>query len=148
MIINVEPMPTFWCSDISKLSLGLQSGKDGLVKGIRTPDGFRFEAEVRVKTGRDGNPDFAGPLVHGRPSERFLYLSWGRPTTSGELEMFRRLKVYLSPVSRRGWSSEGISAELIASGTVVATVSGAGPDGTPHCGTAPIRWTGERRGDA
>ena len=58
-----------------------------------------FELTVDVATGRDGRPDFRGPFVHGRPGERFLYLSWGEVGTAGRFEMFRRAKLHLSAIS-------------------------------------------------
>lgn len=139
--IDVAPMPTIWCTDTAALSLGLQSGRDQIVRGEKTNESVRFEVEIGVKRGRDGSPDFTGPLVHGRPGERFLYLSWGHVTPEQEHDMFRRLKLYLTPVSRSGWSSSGISWQQVERGSsVAAAVSGRGPDGTPQCGTAPVHW--------
>ena len=133
-------MPIVGCTDPAALSLGLQSGRDDFVRGTETTDGVRFDVVVGIKRGRDGAPDFKGPLVHGRPSERFLYLSWGEATAEIEHAMFRRLKLYLSPVSRKGWSSPGVSWAQVNQGSVTTSVSGQGPDGTPHCGTAALLW--------
>lgn len=138
--INLGPMPTTWCTDLAALSLGLQSGRDDIVRGTETSDGVRFDVVVGIKQGRDGAPDFKGPLVHGRPGERFLYLSWGEVTAHSEHDAFRRLKVYLSPVSRKGWSSPGVSWEQVHQGSITTSISGRGHDGTPHCGTAPAFW--------
>jgi hypothetical protein len=132
-------MPTA-CTDPATLSLGLQSGHDDIVRGTETADGVRFDVVVGIKRGRDGAPDFKGPLVHGRPGDRFLYLSWGEVTAQSEHEMFRRLKLYLSPVSRKGWSSAGVSWEQVEQGSIRTSVSGQGSDGTPHCGTARVLW--------
>ena len=88
--IDVGPMPAVWCTDPAALSLGLQSGRDDIVRGTALEDGIRFEVSIGVKQGRDGDPDFTGPLVHGRPGERFLYLSWGHVTAHSEHDMFRR----------------------------------------------------------
>jgi len=140
--IDLAPMPTVWCSGVGNLSVGLQSGKSDIVRGIPTEGGVRFDVEVRVKVGKDGGPDFGGPLVHGRVGDRFLYLSWGEVTAKSDHQMFRRLKLYLSPVARKGWSSPGIAWEQIERGEpLVVSVSGAdGCDGSPSCGTVPIRW--------
>lgn len=137
--IDLGPMPTA-CTDPATLSLGLQSGHDDIVRGTETADGVRFDVVVGIKRGRDGAPDFKGPLVHGRPGDRFLYLSWGEVTAQSEHEMFRRLKLYLSPVSRKGWSSAGVSWEQVEQGSIRTSVSGQGSDGTPHCGTARVLW--------
>lgn len=141
LVIDVGPMPNVWCGDPAALSLAVQSGRDGLVHGVETEQGVRFEIEVGVKKARDGAPDFRGPLVHGRRGERFVYLSWGHVTADDEHVMFRRLKLYLSAVSRKGWSSPGIGWAAIERGDPVhVSVSGRGADGTPHCGSAPVRW--------
>lgn len=138
--IDVGPMPAVWCTDPAALSLGLQSGRDDIVRGTALEDGIRFEVSVGVKQGRAGDPDFAGPLVYGRPGGRFLCLSWGHVTADSEHDMFRRLKLYLSPVSRKEWSSPGVTWAHVKRGSITASVSGSGPDGTPHCGTAEVRW--------
>jgi hypothetical protein len=133
-------MPDLWTTRPGALSVGLQSGSDEIVRGTETLDGVHFDIVVGVKTGRDGAPDFTGPFVHGRPGERFLYLSWGAVTPDRRHETFRRLKLYLSPVSRAGWSSPGVSWDQINRGTLTTTVSGRGPDGTPHCATSALVW--------
>jgi hypothetical protein len=138
--IDIGPMPTVWCTDPSALSLGLQSGREDIVRGTALEGGMRFDVVVGVKRGRGGEPDFTGPLVHGRPGDRFLYLSWGRVAADNEHDMFRRLKLHLSPVSRKDWSSPGVTREQVGRGSVTASVSGSGPDGTPHCGMAEVRW--------
>ncbi len=133
-------MPETWCSDPGALSVGLQSGRSDIVRGERTDDGLYFSVDVVVKTGPDGEPDFAGPLVHGKRGDRFLYVSWGTVTATDDHAMFRRLKLYLSPVSRRDWSSPGVSWAQIEAGVAGTHISGRGTDGTPHCGSAPIHW--------
>lgn len=140
--VVLNGMPTVWCSDPSELSVCLQSGRDGLEDGAVLPDGRLFEVEIGVKEGRDGRPDFRGPLVHGRVGERFLYISWLEPLESGGRRMFRRLKLYLSPVSRKNWSSDGIGWDLVrAPGPVGCEVAGRDVHGGPACGTAELAWS-------
>ena len=45
--------------------------------GIRKTNGdFVFECDARVRpTARTDSPNFLGDFVHGKPDERFLYLS-------------------------------------------------------------------------
>lgn len=139
--LTLDPLPTTWCVDPETLSVGLQSGRDGVVRGDRVGTGFTFEAVVGVKEGPHGAPDFTGPLVHGRRGDRFLYVTWGTPTAPGGHEMFRRLKLHLTPVTRKDWSAPGVSWEQIHAGRpLLATVSGACPDGTPNCGTGRALW--------
>lgn len=129
------------------LVVGLQSGKVGLEPGDPDGDDVVFRVRLGVKAGRDGRPDFTGPLVHGRPGERFLYLSWGvvRP---GHHAMFRRLKLYLGPLVRAGWEQSGIGWDLVQGGSVAVDVSAVLPDGTPACGTAPAPWRSDADGPA
>jgi hypothetical protein len=54
-----------------------------------------FDVDIDLRTGRDGEPDPSGPFVHGRPGERFVYLSWGDVAPDGSFEMFRRIKLWL-----------------------------------------------------
>jgi hypothetical protein len=58
-----------------------------------------FELTVDVTTAAGGGIDFRGPYVHGRPGQRFLYLSWGELTPSGQFAMFRRAKLHLSALA-------------------------------------------------
>lgn len=139
--LDVTTMPSVWGNEAAALSLGLQSGRDHIIRGTERESGVRFNVEVGVKEGRDGNPDFTGPVVHGRPGVRFLYLSWGYVTDDSEHEMFRRLKLYLSPVTRKDWSAPGVTWAQVRRGSITASVPGADPAGTPHCGTAQVRWT-------
>jgi hypothetical protein len=56
---------------------GLQDNKQAIVAGAPRPDGaLVFDFSVRVKPGKDGGPDFAGPFVSGKVGDRFVYLSW------------------------------------------------------------------------
>lgn len=74
--------------------VGVQRRKD--VVDIVPGDASRavFELDIELRRGRDGRPDPGGPFVHGRPGERFVYLSWGT-VHDGSFEMFRRLKLWL-----------------------------------------------------
>jgi hypothetical protein len=55
---------------------------------------WSFEVAVREV---DGLLDVGGPLVHGRPGARFLYLSWGA-VDGGAFAMFRRAKLLFGDV--------------------------------------------------
>ena len=135
----LSPMP-----EIPGLSVGLQSGRDDLVSGRDVPDGLAFDVTIDVKRSDDGSPDFRGPLVHGPKGERFLYVTWGH-LADGRHEMFRRLKLYLSPLERAQWSQPGLTWDDIGSGEVELRISGMGTDGTPACGTCPALWRTLRR---
>lgn len=134
--IHLTSVPS-WCE--APLSVGLQRGRDELLRGDSRADGWTFVGAVRVKPGPDGEPDFAGPLVHGRRRDRFVYVSWG-VDRDGSHDMFRRLKLYLGPLKRAAFSQPGISWALIEGGAVELFTPGRGPDGSPACGTARADW--------
>ncbi len=94
-----QRLPGLRCGGRTGVHVGVQRGREvvALVPGDVTA--AVFELTVGVVTGRDGRPDFRGPFVHGRPGERFLYLSWGEVGTAGRFEMFRRAKLHLSALS-------------------------------------------------
>ena len=136
--LRLAPLPTVWCSDPAGLSVGLQSGRDDILRGRKSDDGIEFEIQIAAKPAPDGIPDFFGPLVHGTRGNRFLYVSWGTSEHTDH-DMFRRLKLYLGPLSRKSFSQSGISWKMIEKGSPIRLeVSGCGPDGTPHCGTARV----------
>ena len=61
------------------LIFGLQDKSGGLLSGIPVVDGrLRFEVELSVRQRADGELDFAGSHVHGKPGGRFMYLGWKR----------------------------------------------------------------------
>jgi hypothetical protein len=129
---------------IDGLSVGLQAGRDDVIRGTEGPDELAFDVTIDVKRAADGSPDFRGPLVHGPKGERFLYVTWGR-LQDGRHEMFRRLKLYLSPLERAHWSQPGLTWDDIGGGEVELRISGKGIDGTPACGTSPAPWRPVRR---
>jgi hypothetical protein len=140
LTIELSPLPNVWRTDPAALSVGLQSGKSGIVRGARTTDRVRWTVEIPVRASKTGALDFGGPLVHGKPGERFLYVSWGA-TEKTDHDMFRRLKLYLGPLTRAGWSQLGITWDMVRGRTPLhVDVTGRGSDGTPHCGTAPAHW--------
>ena len=49
---------------------------------------------TNTPTGRD----FGGAYVHGRPGDRFLYLSWGLGESADEFTMFARAKLPLGQI--------------------------------------------------
>ena len=81
-----------------RVHVGVQRGKEVVDLVRADADEAVWEFEVDVRPGRDGNPDFFGPHVHGRPGKRFLYLSWGSVGDDGSFEMFRRAKLWLAQI--------------------------------------------------
>ena len=114
---------------------GLQKGSGNVHEILQIQqsagEDLKYTFTVKVKTGKDGQPDFAGPFVQGPTGERFVYLNIG--TSAGQLgsPWTRRLKVPL-----RGITSDMVQ-QLAANASAVlqTTVPGKGKDGTPSCAT-------------
>ena len=137
--VVVTPMPEGWSPD-SPIQATLQLGRDQYVEGELGHDAVAFQIEVEAQHGAE-DPDFFGKLVHGKRGERFLYVSWAaHPEDGGTPHRFRRLKLYLSPVVRKGWSSDGISWTQVREGRASVAVSGRDAEGGPACGTAATTW--------
>jgi hypothetical protein len=65
-----------------------------------------WELDLEVRNGR-----FAGPFVHGRGDERFVYLSWGE-RRDGEHVMFRRAKLQLGHLDPAELDGRTVEAHL------------------------------------
>lgn len=97
----------------------------------------RWEINVEV-VDRGGSFDFRGPDVHGKPGERFVYLTWGEVGSVSHFEMFRRAKVMLNRVA------VDLVESARSSGTLAATIDLTGDDGGPRCARLDppaITWT-------
>jgi hypothetical protein len=86
----------------------------------------RWDLEIDVVE-RDGGRDFRGRAVHGRPGERFIYLTWGEVGSDGEFEMFRRAKLMLDRIDA------GIVEAALDTVGLLARVDLTGDDGGPRC---------------
>ena len=83
-----------------------------------------FEFSVKVKAGKDGAPDFAGPIVQGSTGERFFYIDIGTYAGQTNTQWSRRLKVPLCDIS---WDM--IDSQKV----LIARIPGTGKDGAPSC---------------
>lgn len=132
-------------------NFGLQDNSDAahwtLHAGTRKANGdFVFECDVRVRpNARTASPNFLGDFVHGKPDERFLYLSWrpkgcglGQPASSPTC-WTRRMKIHLRTIT---WPQ--IEEATQSKRVLEATVEGTGKDGGPSCASVPLLgggWT-------
>lgn len=137
--------------DQHRANFGLQDNSTAahwmLHVGIRKANGdFVFECDARVRSNaRTGDPNFLGDFVHGKPDERFLYLSW-RPKDCrlaqpgmASPSWTRRMKIHL-----RGITWQQIEEATQAGGVLEASVQGTGKDGGPSCASVPLLgggWT-------
>jgi len=96
-----------------------------LVQKQRSAGGdLQFEFTVKVKPGKDRQPNFTGEFVQGPVGDRFVYINIG--TFAGQLntQWSRRLKIPLG----------GISWEMLRAGKVIAAnVPGTSKNGEPTC---------------
>ncbi len=93
--------------------VGVQQGRDVVNRVPGDAATASWELELAVVTGRDGNPDLRGPWVHGKPGDRFLYLSWGECDALGHFDSFRRAKLMLGTIDA------ALVHEAVAGGSVI-----------------------------
>lgn len=115
------------------VDIGVQEGHGNDYQTVQTQSftnrDLRFEFPVRVKEGKDGQPNFLGPFAQGPASGRFIYLDIG--TYAGQIGTHwgRRLKIPLA----------GITWPMVEEATDVRVIEicvpGTGRDGGPTCGT-------------
>lgn len=102
-------------------------------------DSMTFDAAIDIAV-RPAGLDLRGPWVHGRPGDRFLYLSWGHEV-DGAFVMFRRAKLMLGvldPADLAAARSEHV---------LTARLSLVDERGGPACAAVrppAIRWSLER----
>ena len=114
------------------VALQVRRDPEGAVPGDG-PRG-RWEIDVRVVDG-----DIRGPAVHGRPGERFLYLTWGDVDADGGWQMFRRAKLMLGQIE-----PDLVRRAVDEGRSLVVVVSLTDERGGPRCArvTPPaLRWT-------
>lgn len=76
--------------------VGVQRGTEVVDLVPADADSAEWSFEVAFAPGPP--PAFRGPYVHGRGTERFLYLNWGAAVPGGGHHMFRRAKLRLDGI--------------------------------------------------
>ena len=93
-----ERLPGRVWDEHENVHIGVQRGDE--VVQVQPADGpsvkFTFGIVLRELDG--GGLDFRSPFVHGKPGDRFFYLSWGDVATDGSFSMFSRIKLMLAAV--------------------------------------------------
>ena len=132
------------------VDFGLQKGRGSKYEVVQKQRSagkdLEFEFSVRVKTDKDGAPDFSGPFVQGPRGDRYFYIDIGTYAGQANTCWSRRLKVPLSC----------ITSDLIDSNsTLTADIPGVGKNGEPNCAYVwmkeldrPWQWQGASRKDA
>lgn len=77
--------------------VGVQRGQQVVDLVVGDATGAEWSLGVTIKH-VDGGLDFAGPFVHGRRGDRFIYLSWG-VVNGAEFQIFRRAKLHFADVT-------------------------------------------------
>jgi hypothetical protein len=122
------------------VDFGLQKGSGDPYETVQTQRSstgdLRFEFSVRVREGKDGQPNFLGPFTQGPAQQRFVYIDIGTCAGQTNTVWSRRLKIPLY----------GITWDLIKKGKTLEThVPGTGKDGGPTCATVKpfAGWKGK-----
>lgn len=120
--LNPPDLPEY-----SPVKFGMQDKSQDLLPGQSRADGvFVFECSIKVKGSPHAQPpDFAGPYVHGRIQQRFLYLSLG--SRQGDVwHWIRRIKIPLSGVTWEHLESVASTSDILEA-AVDGTRSGSVP---------------------
>jgi hypothetical protein len=117
--------------DGSAVRFGLQDNKEEIHEGALREDGkYAFDFDLRVAETEDESapPVFLGPFAFGKPSDRFVYLSWQRTDAPGYAN---RVKARLADID---WPLLRETQE--SGGRLEADLSGRKAGG----GKVPVRW--------
>ena len=121
--------------------VGVQCRQEPVVLVPGDADAATFDFTVDILPAAAGGWDYRGPYVHGKPGERFLYLTWGDHPPGGGFAMFRRAKLHLSPLDA------GLIERAATPGhRLVARLALTDARGGPRCASVrppDLTWTAE-----
>ena len=116
------------------VDFGVQEGHGNDYKTVQkqrfTKQNLRFEFPIRVKEGKNGEPNFLGSFAQGPANKRFIYLDIGTYAGQTDAPWSRRLKIPLAGIT---WPM--IEEASDGSFLIETRVPGTGRDGGPTCGT-------------
>jgi len=121
--IHGHHLPGTTCCGHTAVAVGVQRGRDVVDDHPADADTAVWAFDVTDVRDRSGAADVRGPFVHGRPGDRFLYLSWSGVGPDGRRTMFRRAKIMLGPAL----------LAIAAGATLVAELALTMSDGTSLC---------------
>ncbi len=128
-----EPLPPKECGELTEIEIGIQKGEASCPPTRQSTERAEFEISVRVRRDpKTGGPNFLGEWAHGKPGERFLYLTW-TACQGGLRERYGRMKVPLTSIP---W--EIVERAVAETRVLEARVSGIGRHGKPACATVPL----------
>lgn len=95
-----ERLPGRTVGEHANVHIGVQRGDDVVQVQPADAASVKFSFGIVLREQEDGDIDFRSPFVHGKPGERFFYLSWGDVAADGTFTMFSRIKLMLAAVPR------------------------------------------------
>ena len=125
--------PSITFGSRTPIYVGLQKKSDIVNEVPSNTKQATFTIPIQIKRGKDGNPDFRGPYVHGRVGDRFIYLVWFEKIEDTNVR-FGRAKIKLSQLNWQHLQQDSIKAYLSMSDR----------KGCPVCATVPkdlIQWS-------
>lgn len=115
------------------VDIGVQEGHGNDYKTVQkqrfTKQDLRFEFPIRVKEGKNGQPNFLGAFAQGPANSRFIYLDIGTYAGQTNTPWGRRLKIPLAGIT---WP---MIEQASDASVIEVRVPGTGRDGGPTCGT-------------
>lgn len=141
MIVNIEgtDLPGRTCGGYHEVAVGIQRRAEVIDVHPADVEAVAWTFEVATTPTTDGGLDVRGPFVHGRPGNRFLYLSWGDRGADGTFVMFRRAKLMFDAVT-----PETLAAAAEAGHALVARLGLTDAQGMPLCAAVrppKITWS-------
>lgn len=91
-----ERLPGRVFCEHADVHIGVQRGTDVVQQQPADATSVKFTFGIVLREQDDGTLDFRSPFVHGKPGDRFFYLSWGDLADDGTFTMFRRAKLMLA----------------------------------------------------
>lgn len=131
-IVHDGVPPNVWDGDAQ--NFGVQDKENVLYPGKARADGsIVFEVTLELKPERTAAPVFVGDFAHGKPKERFLYLSWRNSNGA----YAQRLKVPLNGIT---WSAIEKANGKPLTGQLAPSRKGV-PGATNVGGMRAVTWT-------
>ncbi len=137
--ILCRKLPGLVCNGHNNVRLGLQLGDEVIADVAADAAEAKFTVIIDVILSQGEHRfDFRGAAVHGKPGDRFIYLSWGE-RHGNVWQMFRRAKLKITAPMNL------LVEQAIKSGVpLVAEIDMTDVKGGPICGslkTNDVRWS-------
>lgn len=116
------------------VSFAVQLGRTELLEpSVCKTSALTFEVPVKVGENKSGVTTLSGPVIQGKPGERFVYVNSGKRAGQVSSCWDRRAKIMVSDVD-----ATMLKKLRDHGGTLVAEINGTCGDGGPSCARVPI----------